>query len=415
MLRLAIMLAALASVRAGANEPSPADAGTRIGLGLEQPAVPSEPIANLAEGSTRTASQATLKLGGYVEIPYQWNFNQPSNFITNYRGFDNRHNMLTVENAVLDALGTSGPVSAHLVLQFGHAPETYYLAEPVSMGTAASGTTGPSVWKFLQQANLAYVAPLGRGLTFDTGLFLSPIGPEGLAIKDQWNWSRSDLFFGLPFYHAGVRATYPLTERLSASLQLYNGWNSVVDNNPELSPAVQVTYNVADHLTVNALYFGGVERNVGAPEGRPWRHLFDGYVMIAPLPWLSLLAHADAGFEPNHFGTSGWAAGALYFRVHPADWCYLAARGDYFREFVASNELGSAAPIFWAGSRWIASGTVTADFRPHDNLSVRLELRHDQAEKELFFSGQVHLGPDGVALPSARTQDTLTVGAVAWF
>jgi len=373
------------------------------------------PIANVSEGATRTGTKANLLVGGYVEIPYQWNFNNPSNFITNYRGFDNRHNMFTVENAVLDAQGTLGPVTAHLALQFGHAPETYYLSEPVSLGTAAAGTTGPSVWKFLQQANLAYTAPLGRGLTIDGGLFLSPIGPEGLAIKDQWNWSRSDLFFGLPFYHAGVRATYPITERLTASLQLYNGWNSVVDNNPEFSPAVQLTYNIADHLTFNALYFGGVERNVGAPEGRAWRHLFDTYLMVTPKPWLSVLAHFDGGFEPNHFGVSSWAAGALYVRVHPFEQLYLAARADYFHEGLAHDDLGTAAPIFWAGSSWIAEGTVTADFRPADNISLRLEYRHDEAQKDLFFAGQVSMGADGFAVPNARSQDTITVGAVAWF
>ena len=36
---------------------------------------------------------ATLVLSGYVESFYQWNFNEPSNFITNFRGFDSRHNI----------------------------------------------------------------------------------------------------------------------------------------------------------------------------------------------------------------------------------------------------------------------------------------------------------------------------------
>jgi hypothetical protein len=43
-----------------------------------------------------------FQLGGYVEALYQWNFNSPSNGITNYRGFDNRHNTFTVSNIALD-------------------------------------------------------------------------------------------------------------------------------------------------------------------------------------------------------------------------------------------------------------------------------------------------------------------------
>jgi hypothetical protein len=59
-----------------------------------------------------------------------------------------------------------------------------------------------------------------------------------MAVRDNWNWSRSNLFFGLPFYHTGVRATYALTE-LGITAGGYNGWNSVLDNNAEKSVALR--------------------------------------------------------------------------------------------------------------------------------------------------------------------------------
>ena len=368
------------------------------------------PISNVAEGTSRTATRASVTFSGYAEVFYQWNFNEPSNGITNYRGFDNRHNAFTIDNAVLDALGQLGPVTVHVALQVGHTPETYYLAEPISRGTNAAGSTGPDVWKLLQQAIVAYEAPLGRGLLIEGGIFLSPIGPEGMAIKDQWNWSRSDLFFGLPFYHTGFRVSYPFTDRLTAALHVYNGWNSVVDNNPEKSLAGQLTYNITDRVTFNAIYFTGVERNVGAPEGRPWRHLFDAYLALYPRKWLAILVHVDGGFEPNRFGTSGWAAGAAYVRFRPVGWLYLAGRGDYFYEWVPAG----AAPIFWPVS-WVSSGTATADFRPADNVSFRVEYRHDQAAGDIFFDHQVPTTLLGAALPNADRQDTLTLGATVWF
>ncbi len=379
-----------------------------------QPTSP-EPIASLSEGTTKPATNAAVTLGGYVETFWQWNFNNPSNFITNYRGFDNRHNIFTIENAVLDVQGTLGRVSARFALQIGSTPDTYYSAEPVWKATSGAGPSGPTFWQNIQQANVAYVAPIGRGLTLDAGIFLSPIGPEGIAIKDQWNWSRSDLFFGLPYYHSGVRATYPLSDRWTASLQLYNGWNSVLDVNIQLSPAAQVTYNVTNKLTWNLLYFGGVERPTNAPEGQPWRNLFDTYLAFYPRPWLSTLFHFDAGFEPNNFGTSAWEAGAVYLRVQPRKWLYLAARGDVFFEQVAQNGAGSATPLFWAGSRWVSSATAAVDVRPADNLSVRVEYRHDESEQALYFKGQVPTDANGNYLPNARGQDTITVGAVAWF
>lgn len=376
------------------------------------------PVTSASEGVSRTGTRAGVTLAGYVEALYQWNFNDPSNGITNYRGFDTRHNTITLSNVVLDATGTLGPVSVHLALQVGSTPETYYLAEPDRGRAGGAGASDADVWKFVQQAVVAWRTPLGRGLLLEAGVFLSPIGPEGMAVKDQWNWSRSNLFFGLPFYHTGLRASYPLSDRLTLSLAGYNGWNSVVDNNADKSVSAAVDYVVTDRVTAHALYFGGVERATDAPEAAgttPWRHVVDAYLAVYPTRWLSLMAHGNAGVEPNAFGVSWWAAGALYARVRLRPWLYLAARGDLFHETPASNAAGTASPIFWP-ARWVSSGTATLDARPHDNVSVRLEYRHDAAGGDTYFRGAVATDPaTGAFVPNARTQDTLTLGATTWF
>ena len=141
------------------------------------------------------------------------------------------------------------------------------------------------------------------GVTRPRGV--TPPGPEGVAVRDNWSFSRSDLFFGLPFYHTGVRATYPLRDAWTASLAGYNGWSSVVDNNDEKSIAAQLTYTLPGTITLGFLYFTGVERPPGAPEGRAWRHDFDAHATFYATPWLSLLAHFNAGFEPGRDQRSG--------------------------------------------------------------------------------------------------------------
>lgn len=383
----------------------------------EAPVAPpsSAPIANIADSGARVADKSKVTLGGYLETYFAHNFNDPANGLTNYRGFDNRHGQLSVQNVVLDAVGALGAVTTHVAVQFGHTPEAYYASEPRQAAATGAGGSGPQVWKFLQQANVTWLAPAGRGVTLDAGLFLSPIGPEGMAVKDQWNWSRSNLFFGLPFYHTGARATYPVGAHGSASLHVYDGWNSASDNNGSLSVAAQYTYTRPDALTLNALYFGGVERDRSAPEGQPWRHLADVYAAVYPTTWLSLLAEVDAGTESNAFGRSGWAAGALYARWQARDWLYVAARSDYFREWLASNSTGSAAPMFWAGAHFVASNTLTLDARPADNLSIRLEYRRDQAEAPLYFRGQVAVNGSGAYVANATAQQTVLLGATSWF
>ena len=119
--------------------------------------------------------------------------------------------------------------------------------------------------------------------------------------------------------------------------------------------------------------------------------------------------------EANAFGRSGWAAGAGYVRVQARNWLYVAGRADYFRQWSASSASGKAASLFWAGAEYVASQTLTLDARPSDNLSIRLEYRHDKAQAPLYFAGQVAQGRQGAFVANATDQQTLTLGATSWF
>jgi hypothetical protein len=361
------------------------------------------------------APRANFQLGGYVEAFYSWNFGRPSNGITNFRGFDNRHHSFTLSNLALDASWDVEDVAGRVTLQVGHTPSTYYLAEPALPGASGANASGIELWKYVQQAYAGHRFDIGRGLLLTAGLFLSPIGPEGMAVRDDWNWSRSNLFFGLPFYHTGLRATYPLSDTWAFTLACYNGWNSVVDNNDEKSLSAQLTYTRPDEFALYILYFTGVERPRGAPEGRAWRHLVDMHATLHATPRLSFIGHFNAGTEPNRFGTSAWIAGALYARLRLSPKIFLAARGDAFHERVPSGPAGAATALFWPVA-WVASGTATVDVRPHERASFRLEYRHDHAAGDMFFAGAVT--GDGVAapfVPNRHFQDTVTLGATTWF
>lgn len=349
----------------------------------------------------------------YAEVYYQWNLRRPENGITDHRGFDNRHDTFTLSNVALGATWDVEDVVGAVVLQVGSTPDTVYLAEPALGGGSAANASDRELWKLVQQANVGYRFEIPRPLLVQAGIFLSPIGPEGIAVKDGWNWSRSNLFFGLPFYHTGARATYAATDAWSVTAAVYNGWNSVVDANDEKSLSAQVAYT-GEALTASALYFVGVERPDGAPEGRAWRHLVDAHATWTPNDWLALQGHGDAGFEPNDSGISWWAAGALAARFRVAEPLYLAARVDAFHETAAESDVATAGRIFWPGD-WVTSQTATLDVRPHDHVSFRLEFRHDQGAVDMFFRGDVE--GDGVTTPYVHdddAQDTITLGVTAW-
>lgn len=352
--------------------------------------------------------------GAYAEAFYQWNFNNPSNGITNFRGFDNRHNSFTIANVAIEANVDFENIVSRVALQVGHTPSTYYLGEPGSFGSAGANGSGNYLWQYVQEAWVGYRFNVSKGLLITGGIFLSPIGPENMAVKDNWNWSRSNLFFGLPFYHTGLRAQYSLTESASFTLGIVNGWNSVVDNNAAKSVMAQFKYVPGPHLTLSVLYFGGIERPIGTPEGQRWRNLFDAHVTWQATERLAVMAHANAGFELNRIGPSSWVAGALAARFQVVSQLFVAIRVDGFSEQVASNETGAAASIFWPVA-WVASGTATLDYRPAEHISFRLEYRHDQAAGAMFFKGDLRDGTVLTPQPNSTTQDTVTLGVTSWF
>lgn len=361
----------------------------------------------------------SVRTTGYVQAFYQHNLNQPSNGLTNWRAFDNQHDSITVDNVVLDTTWSAGAVSGRVALQVGRAAEMFGMSE-LTFGNAgaAVGRSDGDIWKFIQQATVGYRLPVGRGLLVDGGIFLSPIGPEAVSARDNWNWSRSNLFALLPYYHAGVRASYEFASGLTLTGAVVNGWNGITDGNSDKSVIASVS-RTTDNVEWSVLYMGGVERPTGSPAGARWRSLLDGVVTVRASRRLQLRAHANFGIEglPGD-GGAWWGAGALYARLEVTPWLFVAGRVDVFHENRGVGPGGNEpwAPAIFTGARWLHSETATVELRPRGNFALRLEYRHDDADEALFFRGAVAgNGADTPWAPNAHTQDTLTAGAIAWF
>jgi hypothetical protein len=71
-------------------------------LALLMAALPDAAAVPVEVPAEETADDPFM-MSGYVEGYYQWSFHAPSNGISNFRGFDNRHNSITLENAALTA------------------------------------------------------------------------------------------------------------------------------------------------------------------------------------------------------------------------------------------------------------------------------------------------------------------------
>ena len=362
--------------------PTPATTGPAPESSMSEP--PVAPPAKLAP------PEPVITIGGYVETYYQLNFRRPSNQISNLRAFDNRERTFTLSNVAIDAKGEHGPLTARVVLQAGSTPSTIYLAEPTHPGTSSVNPSTGELWKYVQLATIAYTTP--DKVVVDAGLFPSPIGAEVVPIKDNWNWSRSDLFFGLPAYHTGVRVAAPLGGGWTGMVHVYNGWNSVVDNNPYPSVGVSAGY-ASTTVTAQVLYFGGIERPAGGPEGKPWRNLLDAYATIAINDKVERDRSCGRRSRAERPRTQRLGrrralrqGAARAHAVRGGAWRLLPRVGRQRRRHQRSCV---AFP-----TPWIGSATATLAYQPADGLSIRLELRHDQAKTPVFFGDDV--AGDGV-------------------
>lgn len=361
-----------------------------------------------------------VTLSGYAEAYYSYNFARPENNITNNRWLDERHNSVTLQTVALDVSAEKGPVSAKVTLMFGPTADRWYfegarIPDSENHASLSPGAYSNETWKHIQTAYAGYRAPLGNGLLITGGLMPTQVGYESAAVKDNWNWSRSNIFNFLPFFHLGLRAAYPLTESLTVSASVYNGWNQATDLNKGKTVSLQTSW-LRDGWFFNLLYLGGPERPRGDAAGQPWRNLFDAVMQYDVLPTLSLAADVLGGFERSDLGTDLWAGGALYARLKATDWLYFAARGDGIYERVATRN-GTSEPIFFGGGDHVLSGTLTAELRPFEGISFRLEGRHDDSDPKVplyYKRGFDTVGGAGTQRTS-RAQNTFTVGLTGWF
>lgn len=343
------------------------------------------------------APEPAIKLGGYVEAFEAFDFARPANHIINLRAFDARSGTITLQNAVIEATWTHGPVSGRIALQAGEAPDLYYAGEPRVPAIGTVPANDSSTWRHVQEAWAQW--DTGR-LQLAAGLFLSPIGTEDLAEKDNWSWSRSNLFLALPTYHVGAKAAVPFGDGWKVTAAVYNGWNDALDNNHTPCTSLALAYEKGDVLA-SILYFGGKERASTDPDGLPWRHLLDAYIQAPIAHGISFGLHGDVGVERGTIATTTWQSAAAYLRYDLTEQLWFAGRADFVRE-PRTPATAILIPV-----AFLASGTLTAGYRPVDGFELRLDYRHDHASDQIFFGRDAAL--------DRRTQNTVTLGMLAWF
>ncbi|HTY00771.1 MAG TPA: porin [Bacteroidota bacterium] len=324
-----------------------------------------------------------VSIAGFVDAFYSYNPAKPATGTNALRNFDVADNQFVVSQAEVSLSRVASPVGFHIDADYGPASDMIQ-----------SGTQGTLV--ILQQAFATAVLPVGSGLTLDAGKFFTGMGYEVVKTKDNFNYSRSFSFaWSIPYYHVGVRATYPVTGNLTSTLVVANGWNNTVLNRTKTfhlclldapSPAVSFGVN----------WIGGQEEADSI--SKSFRNVVEGVLTLQPTENLTFAVDLTYGTEPSPAATAYWRAAVGYVKYQWTETSAFAIRVEGYWD----------PQGFTTGTvQDLSEVTATYDYRPAKSLILRAEYRHDKSTATVFS--------DASSAAANAFQNTFLLGVIVVF
>ncbi len=386
--------------------------------GREQSARPALPESQQATPPVTSNFMRGVSLNFMLDGYYGYNFNDPLGRVNRLRAYDVLSNAFSLNQAdvIVDNatdLSLNKRWGLRLDLQFGQATETL-------QGNAANEPR-PDVYRNIFQAYGTYIAPLGKGLNIDFGKFASSLGIEGNFTQDQIDYSRSYWFNFLPFYHMGIRMSYPVTNQLTVNYWITNGTQQTEPFNGFKDQFAGIVYQPASKVSWTLNYYFGQEHpdvaylpnstdpSLPTEQGEPFLpvsyapkgklHIVDTYASWQTTKNLTLAMEADYVIQrlyTNSYPQVNWG-GAGYARYQLTSSIAVAGRAEYMAD----------GGLFSGTNQALKETTVTLEQKIIDGLLLREEWRRDFSNQPYFYTDQLNL--------LKREQNTATMGVVWWF
>ena len=344
-------------------------------------------LANMNRASAQTDSTSPLKISGYLETYYSYDFGNPSNhtrpgFLYSF----NRHNEVNLNVGFVKAAYAKENVRGNLALATGTYMNANLAAEP-------------GVLKNIFEANAGVKISKTKNIWIDAGIFASHIGFESAIGKDCQNLTRSILAENSPYYESGVKISYTSkNEKLFLSGMVLNGWQRIqrVDGNNTPAFGHQLTYKPTSKITLNSSSFIGSDK----PDSvRQMRYFHDFYTQIQLSDKVGLTAGFDIGAEQKFKGSknfNSWYAPVLIFKFSTSDKTAVAVRGEYYADkngVIVSSGTPNGFKTF--------GYSLNFDYNVASNVLFRIEGRGLNAKDKIFTDKDLQATSNNFALTTS--------------
>jgi len=228
---------------------------------------------SLLQAPATQPSTPKWQYGGFVDFGYSYDFNHPANHV-----FRSRGTVWHVDEVDWNMAGAylqknasdQSRLGAVLTIQAGKDSEVFGFS-------ATAPALGGSKWlRHLGQTNLSYLAPVGKGLTVQGGIFASLIGYDSLYSKDNLSYTRPWGADFTPYLMMGVNASYPFNAKLTGTLFAITGYWHLANANSVPSSGGQLAYKPSPVVTVKETVLAGPHQSNTSPTF--WRFLTDSII-----------------------------------------------------------------------------------------------------------------------------------------
>jgi hypothetical protein len=368
-----------------------------------------------------------------VDVNYTWSFNHPiDNTVVGSTALA-RNNELELSFLGLGGDFYAKGVRARLMLQYG----TRSTVVPRNdLSTLRGQFDLQTIYRYISEAYVGYHINKLHGINIDLGVFMSYVGLFSYDNFENWAYQPSFTSDNTPWFFNGARIQIFPTDRLKTEIWIINGWQTYGKFNELPGVGYQIRYTPREWI--NMVFNGYVGTDTQDHPGRVRFHSDNSFLLRYydhPLSkGLSRGAFSvtfDFGFEqgdgvvafhgqskasndsPDVNCTnanpceqdfvSGMAYNRLWFYRNMFGW---TAGGGFIHNpgrYLVLAPTGYASPGSGPFGFDMNPGTTfdgwdistTLDWMPTENLTVRAELVHREADVPYFAGRGGVTGPDG--------------------
>lgn len=355
---------------------------------IEKPKIgdPSRVESVAPENTTaEEVNKGTLSFSGYIDSYYSANFNRPLSMSNTgqsgtSRVFDTNSGQLTL--GIIQTMLTYSTDKSEAVVDLAFGPN----ANMANYGNAIYSSA-----LIIKQAHFSYNFTDKFSMT--VGQFGTHIGYEVIDAPVNFNYSLSNLFNNGPFHHAGLKATYAFSNKLSLMMGVVNNVDGLGDNNRKKGVIAQLYLSPIENWSI---YLNGIYSNEANPTStgstpRAFYEVLDIATSYQVNNKLLLGFNAAIGAQKGDMQGAGgpekstnWGGAAFYANLKMSSLFSLGGRYEFFDNTKGARGLISypSGPEGAAIGTHVNSYTLTGNFTlASGHILIKPEIRIDKHAK----------------------------------